>query len=109
MTYYPFINVRFPINVKIYLIALFDLANMDMMPTDGIEEYFGSKFDQAIGYDENSSDDQQAEQIMTQAMIDADFGELRILKSNMLLYLLFALILAIVLLAMIMKLCFKNV
>ena len=46
---------------------------------------------------------------MTQAMIDAEFGELRVLQSNMLLYLLFALTFAIALLAMILKLCFKKV
>ena len=109
LTYYPFLNVHFPINVNIYLAALFDLANMDVLPSDDLEEYFGSKFDQAIGYDESSSDDQEAAQIMTQTMIDADFGELRILQSNMLLYLLFALIFAIALLAMIVKLCFKKV
>ena len=46
---------------------------------------------------------------MTQSMIEAEFGELRVLKSNILLYIFFALILAVALLAMIVRLCFWKV
>ena len=82
---------------------------MDVLPSDDLEGYFGAEFDQAIGYDESLSDDKQAEQIMTQEMIDAEFGELRVLQSNMLLYVLFASIFAMALLAKTVKLCFKRV
>ena len=52
MTYYPFINVQFPVNVSIYLKALFNLANMEVLPTEDLKEYFGTEFDRIIEYDE---------------------------------------------------------
>ena len=54
LTFYYFINVQFPINVSIYLKSLYDLANMEVLPTDELRDYFGEEFDQFIDYEEES-------------------------------------------------------
>ena len=106
LTFYYFINVQFPINVSIYLKSLYDLANMEVLPTDELRDYFGEEFDQFIDYEEDSKEEAfDANEYLTQTMIDADYGETRVMRSNILIYILFFAIMALALIAVLLRVC----
>ena len=108
ITYQSFINVHFPADVEIYLIALLNLANLEVFPTDGLKDYFGDKFDDLIGYDEEEDWEYDSSRFLTQSMIDAEVYDPRIIRSNILIFVFICIALALALLAFGFRVCFSK-
>jgi len=48
LTHFPMVNVKWPENAMTYYSALYELANLDLVPTDMLEE----KLNEEVGIDE---------------------------------------------------------
>ena len=49
------INVRYPANVWRYIIRLHELANLEVLPTEEIEDYYADQMDNMVQYEEHKS------------------------------------------------------
>ncbi len=56
MTHFPLLNIRWPDNAYIYYGALYELANLDMIPTDSLEEELTEKIGASKEEDEDEDE-----------------------------------------------------
>ena len=47
VTHFPFCNVIFPDNAKMYYGIMYEIGNFDMIPTDGLEDYLDEQVGEA--------------------------------------------------------------
>ena len=106
LTFLTFINVYLPVNVGSYLKALFELANLDLLPTDNLEEYILEEFDQTVKFDNSFSEEFNAQEILNPRLIENEYEEPYVIHSSILLYSFYAFALALALLVLLLNIVF---
>lgn len=104
LTHFPFFNIRWPNNANTYYGALYELANLDMIPTDDIEE----KLNERIGANEEEEDEDEKfepSDFLSDTTIEAGYDSSDSISGNILTYMLLGAGLAIGLLLLVLRLC----
>ena len=106
LTHFPFLNIHWPSNANSYYGALYELANLDMIPTDAIEE----RFDEEVGVDSDEDEDEdedsfEASDFLSDLTVEAGYDSSDIVSSNMLTYILLGAGVAIGIILLMMRLC----
>ena len=79
------INLRYPANIWQYIIRLHELANLEVLPTEDIEDYYAEQFDNMVQYEEQGNHEENPFDLadhLSESMIEAGFVEARLIKSN---------------------------
>ena len=100
VTHFPLTNVIFPINAKTYYSVMFEIGNLDMIPTEDLEQVI----DESVGDADLSEKVFDASSNLSDSTIDAGYDSTNILLGCTLNLLIFAMVLLISLLVIILRL-----
>ena len=100
VTFFPLLNLLFPVNAKIYFTILFEIGTFDLIPTEALEEIL----DEQIGEADLSEDVFDSTENLSDSTIDAGYDNSNVILNSTLNLLIFLTVLVVTLLVVILRL-----